>query len=208
MMHNYSIQHKSLTVEPISSPSAIDQAPIHRVDHVNWVDFPGGPETTFQIGHFNGSLLVKFTIQESAPRAVVKQDLGPVWEDSCVEMFLQIPGQERYFNFEFNSRGACVASSRIGKNEGVEFFTPEQLPRLTRCPVVEKNRWTITIQLPLDLLSVDSQANEIELRGNFYKCGDKTKEPHFLSWSPIVEQRPNFHCPVWFGNIKLLSAGG
>ena len=42
------------------------------------------------------------------------------------------------------------------------------------------------------------------LRANFYKCADKTKRPHFVSWRPIDLPKPDFHCPQFFGEITLL----
>ena len=41
------------------------------------------------------------------------------------------------------------------------------------------------------------------IRANFYKCGDKLQQPHFLSWNPISTPRPNFHVPQFFGTLEL-----
>jgi hypothetical protein len=38
-------------------------------------------------------------------------------------------------------------------------------------------------------------------RGNFYKCGDKTSHPHWLSWAPVTSL--NFHLPACFGTLTL-----
>lgn len=38
---------------------------------------------------------------------------------------------------------------------------------------------------------------------NFYKCGDKLQTPHFLSWNPINLEKPNFHCPEFFGTLNF-----
>jgi hypothetical protein len=42
-----------------------------------------------------------------------------------------------------------------------------------------------------------------KIRANFYKCGDKTPEPHFISWNPIDLPKPNFHVPQFFGLLEL-----
>jgi hypothetical protein len=42
------------------------------------------------------------------------------------------------------------------------------------------------------------------MRANFYKCGDKTKRAHFLSWNPIDIAKPDFHRPDFFGEITFL----
>ena len=40
-----------------------------------------------------------------------------------------------------------------------------------------------------------------EIRANFYKCGDELDKPHYLSWNPINLEKPNFHCPEFFGTL-------
>ena len=42
-----------------------------------------------------------------------------------------------------------------------------------------------------------------EIIANFYKCGDKLQTPHFLSWNPIDLEKPNFHCPEFFGMLRF-----
>lgn len=41
------------------------------------------------------------------------------------------------------------------------------------------------------------------MKANFYKCGDGLTVPHYLSWSPIVTEKPDFHRPEFFNQIKL-----
>ena len=65
--------------------------------------------------------------------------------------------------------------------------------------------WTMYIEIPKQALGFadhESLAGQ-KIRGNFYKCGDKTPEPHFLSWSPIDLPKPNFHVPEFFGLLEL-----
>ena len=41
------------------------------------------------------------------------------------------------------------------------------------------------------------------MKANFYKCGDRLKQQHYLSWNPIDLPRPNFHCPEFFGELTF-----
>lgn len=90
--------------------------------------------------------------------------------------------------------------------------------------------WSLTVGIPLPMLGVtremldvtlempgatrenvsdiprDMPRHAVALRGNFYKCGDLTAEPHYLSWSPIAFERPNFHLPEFFGELLLAPA--
>ena len=43
----------------------------------------------------------------------------------------------------------------------------------------------------------------MQLRGNFYKCGNLTEQKHYLSWNAIESDTPNFHKPECFGVLKL-----
>lgn len=64
--------------------------------------------------------------------------------------------------------------------------------------------WEVELEIPLSLIFGDRKPVFPQtLRANFYKCADKTKRPHFLSWQPIALPRPNFHCPEFFGEIVL-----
>ena len=61
--------------------------------------------------------------------------------------------------------------------------------------------WNLTVAIPLVLLGLKSGD---EFSGNLYKCGDKTKIPHYLSWHPIDTLKPDFHQPYYFGLFKLM----
>lgn len=66
--------------------------------------------------------------------------------------------------------------------------------------------WTVEERIPLDLIfpsPISHLQFPLTLRANFYKCADKTKRPHFLSWRPIDLPKPDFHCPQFFGEITL-----
>lgn len=84
--------------------------------------------------------------------------------------------------------------------------------------------WSLTIGIPLSLLGITPAMfttsetlqtaapdampdNGFTLHGNFYKCGDLTSEPHYLSWAPVTFEHPNFHLPAFFGNLILEPIG-
>ena len=59
-------------------------------------------------------------------------------------------------------------------------------------------------EIPLKLIFRDQDpVFPQQLRVNFYKCADKTKRPHFVSWQPIDLPNPDFHCPEFFGELTL-----
>lgn len=184
------------------------------IDQVNWPEaFPEKPEVTVEVSNDHEALMLKWHVQGEQLRAVTTEDQGPVWEDSCVEFFCQVPGDAYYFNFECNCIGAMVGSRRKGRAEDVQPLSPEEMALITRkCSFPreafkEKDgifEWEVEERIPLKLIFRDRQAVfPQKLKANFYKCADLTKKPHYVSWQPIQLPTPNFHCPQFFGEIEL-----
>ena len=61
----------------------------------------------------------------------------------------------------------------------------------------------MTVLIPFELVGVDPENLPEKLRATFYKCGDKTAHPHFLSWNPVGTPAPDFHRPDFFGELIL-----
>ena len=184
------------------------------IDKVNWpAQFPEKPEVSVELTNDHEALYLKYFVKGEQLRAVTTEDQGSVWEDSCVEFFCQVPGDDHYFNFETNCIGAMVASRRRGREEDVQPFSPDEMGQIERkCTYPRKAfqerdglfEWTVELRIPLSLIFRNSKpVFPQKLRANFYKCADKTKRPHFLSWQPIPLPKPNFHCPEYFGQITL-----
>lgn len=187
---------------------------ILKVDHVNWPEgWPEKPEVTVEVSNDNERLFLKWHVKGEQLRAVTTADQGPVWEDSCVEFFCQVPGDKHYFNFETNCIGAMVGSRRLSRDEDVQPLPSEEMALIERkCSFPreafeEKDglfEWTVELAIPLKLIFREKKiAFPQKLKANFYKCADKTKKPHFLSWQPIDLPKPNFHCPEFFKEITL-----
>lgn len=207
--------------------------PCGHIDCVDWRDtFPARPVTALHLAHTGTMLFVRFDVQGRGLRAMHTHDLEHVNEDSCVEFFVTNADRSRYFNFEFNCVGVCNASHRISKSEDVHRLTPDELQSILRhssedSKVLSQDSapslhvislesapfdfrdgdfcWSLTVGIPLSLLGITPVMlnRSVALRGNFYKCGDLTSEPHYLSWAPVTFERPNFHLPASFGTLIL-----
>ena len=179
----------------------------------NWPEgWPYAPICSGRIARTEDALVVDFRVSGLDLRARNLTDNGRQWEDSCVEVFLQDPDGSAYYNFEINPLGkilACEGASREGR-------TPrpaEEMEEILRfaqndCPAGEQDReglqnWRVCVVIPFHLIGVDPENLPHSLRANFYKCGDKTAHPHFLSWSPIGVPAPDFHRPEFFGELVL-----
>lgn len=178
---------------------------------VNWPTYPERPEAVALVARSGQSLFLGFDVTERGVRGTYTADGSPVYEDSCVEFFVAHPDGRRYLNFEFNCLGTCDAARRLSR-EQAESLSPAEYGRirrqasLGRTPLMiddEATRWRLLVEIPLDLMGLDPKALPKALRVNFYKCGDLTRRPHFLSWNPIGLPAPNFHCPEYFGEALL-----
>ena len=187
---------------------------VYAIDQVNWrSEYPYCPQTTVEVTNDHDSLYLHFRVKGEQLRAVTTTDQGPVWEDSCVEFFCQVPGEKHYMNFETNCIGAMVGSRRKGRAEDVVPFSADEMGRIERkCTFPreafdEKDgvfEWNVELRIPLDLIFREAKPVFPQvLKVNFYKCADKTKKPHYVSWQPIQLPTPNFHCPEFFGQIVL-----
>ncbi|MDL2290407.1 hypothetical protein LJB95_03285 [Paludibacteraceae bacterium OttesenSCG-928-F17] len=181
------------------------------VDKLNWVElFPYRPITSFFIAYSKDALYLKYQVHGSMLKAVYENDQQPVYEDSCVSFFCKLPDEEFYYNFEFNCIGTCLAKKRVSRKDNVIPFTAEQFAKIERYSSIGKRafkelegifRWGLTVKIPFEVLGIDGEKLPEKLLGNFYKCADGTGSPHYMSWSPIKTERPDFHRPEFFGEI-------
>ncbi|MFA6589448.1 MAG: carbohydrate-binding family 9-like protein [Bacteroidales bacterium] len=63
--------------------------------------------------------------------------------------------------------------------------------------------WSLTIYLPFVLLGLDCECLPPVLKANFYKCCSACSEKHYLSWSPVHSEKPDFHRPQDFGHLLI-----
>lgn len=192
----------SLQAQAISDPAELAGVPAQKIGCANWKAFPGGPAAFFRIARLGDDVCVLFEVEEADPRTVNHADGTPVYQDSCVEFFCKVPGSGRYFNFEFNSEGMCRAASRIARKEDVKPLAAEEYARILRQPSRADGKWRLMVTIPIDLIAGRGKAVD-RLLANFYKCGDLTAEPHYLSWAPIVASKPDFHRPECFGSLTV-----
>lgn len=176
----------------------------------NWkADFGYQPSCLFSLAHSETALAVLYQVRGLDLRATVLTDNGAVWEDSCCEFFVAAPDGSGYYNFEMNCIGSLLGAFGAGRT-GRRMKTPEELARVRRFSSLPHRRyeesdrifsWQVMAVLPLDLFGADRDTRR--LRANFYKCGDRTAHPHFLSWNPIDAPKPDFHRPECFGTLRL-----
>ena len=196
------------SVPAVNGFEDIGKFSVQTIANVNWPgDYPYCPDVKVALGHTDDRMLIKFSVSEENAAAVCMEPNGPVWEDSCVEFFVRVPGDPYYYNFETNCIGTGLAARRLSRDD-FKHFTPEQMAMIARRSSLphgpmkmEHAEWTLELEVPFAVLGLDRCPEMLE--ANFYKCGDKCATPHFLSWSPIATPRPDFHRPECFGTLVL-----
>lgn len=179
---------------------------------INWPDqYPYIPVTAADLAYSDTGLYCRFRSKGTGLLAQYSEDGSPVHNDSCVELFVQLPGDERYYNFEFNCIGTCDASHRLNRHESRPFTKAEY--QLIHRATSERNdvlferpqgihAFTVSIKIEYGVFGLSSVADLPDhLLMNLYKCGDKTPRPHFASWQPIDTPEPDFHRPEYFQKV-------
>jgi len=147
--------------------------------------------------------------EETEIRAVNETPDSPVWQDSCLECFIRYyPDDERYINFEVNANGCML--SEIGKDRNRTYLRDMglELPEVEAIRT-EKGwqiRYLVTYELVKKAYGREDNFVPETLMGNFYKCGDETKIPHYISWAPIATENPDFHRPEFFRKVFAVTA--
>lgn len=176
-----------------------------------WPDFACDDVSCSATLAFDGCrLMALFEVAEPEVRREVREINGRVCQDSCVEIFLQNPDiGEEYVNFEFSASGACLAARGKGR-EDRELFSPELIRRIEIRPSLSECGWRLYVCIPLDdfMLAGHGEAVPPVLRGNFYKCGDMLKRPHYLAWNLVDSPKPDFHRPESFGRLLFVREEG
>lgn len=181
------------------------------IDKVNWPnEFPKSLPVVVHIAHDDEKVYLYYEVQGEDLRAINTHDFMSVWEDSCVEFFVQRKGEKLYRNFEFNAHGVLLASKRESKDVA-EQLSFELMSSIERCTTIrhryrgdaQVSDWTLYAEIPKEAIgfSANEELSQQTIAANFYKCGDETKEPHFISWKPIDTPKPNFHVPKFFGQL-------
>jgi hypothetical protein len=196
--------HHNRSLTDISTE--LDAVERHALNNAPWPSYAYKPKVEFSIAHAADSIYLKYYVNEKSIRAAAGNVNGNVWEDACVEFFISFDASG-YYNLEFNCIGTTLAA--FGKDRNNRNLLPAEVinniryQSLIRNEIDNSAHWELTLAIPLQIFvhhSISS-LDGIGCKVNFYKCGDKLPEPHFISWSNIQSEHPNFHLPQFFGTL-------
>ena len=188
----------------------------HAIDCVNWPGYEYKPKVSFNIAYGEKEIYIKYYVHEKYVMAQKGESNQSVCEDSCVEFFGSPDSDGIYYNFEFNPIGTCLEGKGTGRADSRK-VDPEYISKIRRLgtmgsvPFDEKTGdqyWELTVAIPLEAFAgkdIKSLPGKV-FRANFYKCGDKLTQPHYLTWNPVGTPNPDYHRPEFFGSIQFADA--
>ena len=151
------------------------------------------------------AIYVRLTAREEKIRAQERGQTGMPYLDSCLEFFFSpVAESATYFNIEMNPN--CVMYLGIGTDryDLIRLLLPDG-GNLDAEAEKTADGWALTYRIPASLIRwffpdfvIRSGA---QMRGNFYKCGDKTETLHYFAWNPLECESPDFHRSEYFGQL-------
>lgn len=184
----------------------MDVLPKQSIQELSWPAYPYRPKVDFSIAHSGRCILLKYYVEEAHLRCVNVDINAPVYEDSCVEFFIAFD-EAGYYNLEFNCIGTALVG--YGKNRANRSLLNAALISQILYEAKMTNEkeglytWELMMVIPIQIFTyhVIETLSGKQCRANFYKCGDLTNNPHYLSWKPIQSPEPDFHLSHFFGTL-------
>lgn len=177
------------------------------VEEQPWPKYSYKPAVQFSMAHTDQHIVLAFNVHEEELRYVNETPNSAVWEDSCVEFFVALD-DAGYYNFEFNCIGTTLVG--FGTSRKDRKLLPVTLVKRIECFSIRKegkenNHWQLLVRIPVSVFMYHPvfTLEGRTCKANFYKCGDKLKQPHFLTWNRIETTEPDFHQPGFFGDIEF-----
>jgi hypothetical protein len=187
-----------------------DEIPAAELSNSPWGRPPDGLTVSARLCYDKNGLKVRLCARESRILSRFEGLCDMVCLDSCLEFFFCPQEKDkRYFNFEFNPRGALYLGFGTDRHNSVRQVLTGYRELFSVAPFGVPDGWGMEFSIPLSFMRIYLPDLSLEkghrMRGNFYKCGDETETPHYLCWNPIIWEKPDFHQSKFFGSIVLSS---
>ena len=197
----YTIKKAPYKITEISD-KAWDIAEVAKIDTINWKnEFPWKPNTNAKLLYSEYGLHIQMQTDENPLVATYTKQNDAVCQDSCMECFIRPnANDERYMNFEFNAFGTMYYGLRYDRNNSTNPDVPKEFFDVKT--YVEDGKWTLQWTIPFAYIEEIYGGHTDVMYGNMYKCGNPVHH-HYVSYYPIGTEKPDFHCPEYFGEFRL-----
>ena len=190
----------------VKKPEVLDwsKIPAAQIDVCQW-GYWADVTAQAQLCYDADSIYVRMSAREANIRAVEQTQTGRPCEDSCLEFFFcPLVENPNYLNIEFNPNGVMFFGVGTGRADRIRLLLPED-GNLDAVTGRTQDGWEVTFHISAELIRRFIPdfviASGAKMRGNFYKCGDKTEVPHYFAWNPVESENPDFHLSQWFAEL-------
>lgn len=190
-------------VNEITSLSELDTMSKLEITYENW-ETKKHIQSYASMGIYrNQEWIVKIKVMEKEPLRTYTQNDEPVYLDSAVEFFLNMEPEKynpRYLNFEVNANGALL--TEFGKkNQRVKL--KQITDRHVTCMAeIDEEAWTVLLRIPLAIIEEvygkKMTGAYVPFTFNLYKISECKEHEHYISYSQIENEYPDFHLPQFF----------
>ena len=181
------------------------QVPALELTHTGWLS-ACSIQAKAQCCHDGTQLWVRLAAKEAPIRATLTGKLDQVCDDSCLEFFFAPRTDDaRYFNFEWNPLGSLYLGFGAERPTRVRQIVKKPEELFQPQPFSTDGGWGITFRIPASFIVLYFPGFTFsgEAAANFYKCGDKTETLHYLAWSPLTSETPDYHRRQDFGTVRF-----
>ena len=192
------------TITKVNGDIHWEDIPAFDIDQVLWTD-DYGIRAKGQLCYDKDELYVHLSAVEKDIRAENTEPLSPVYEDSCLEFFFMLDGEEKYFNFEINPNGVLNIQVGPTKTDRISLVREDDKEYFDIRTDRTSDGWEAYYKIPLEFMRVFYPDYEFKgvLLANAYKCGNKTVNKHYIAWKPVNSEKPNFHVTSSFGKMNF-----
>lgn len=174
------------------------------------------PKTQVKLRYDKDNIYGIFKVEDRYVKCLVQEVNGNVSGDSCVEFFFapDTTAPLKYFNLEMNCSGVPLLHYVTSPRKEYTVLKPEEIrqieiahtmPDKVDPEITEPVTWFIEFRLPIAMLkehrTITHPAPGVIWKANFYKTGSQTSNPHYYTWNEVINHRPDFHLPKYFGKI-------
>ena len=176
------------------------------------------PNVHVKLAYDEQAIYIIYRVKDQFVLAETSEYQGSVYKDSCVEFFFT-PGEDvsaGYFNLEMNCGGTALFHFQkqpwtnvvpVSRADFDQIEVAHSMPKIVSPEIQDTLTWTLEYRIPFSFLHKYTNAMipapGVKWRANFYKCADNSSHPHWLTWSPVQYNRPNFHLPEYFGELEF-----
>lgn len=196
---------KTYTMKKVNGTPDWSKIPTLNIENVQWVDSIDITAWA-QLCWDDEGLFVRMEAIEPNIRMEETGNLACVCNDSCLEFFFSPTERSDYFNIEMNPNRSVWIGVGTGKSgELIRLLVSKIEEKFNSKVEMTEKGWVLTYKIPFAFIKrffADFEAKEGgSIRGNLYKCGDRTVKPHWMTWNYVDIDHPAFHCPEFFGTL-------